>query len=507
MKILKFFSNRITITVSLILLELLWLLVLIKHLAPYIGPIETAVRIFGILIVFSIINISRHLSSDMMWVVLIIAFPIPGTLLYIFLSGLGQMNTKTYKGIRQETKTAQKYYVQNEQELNSAIQDTESLPGQAEYISKHAGFPVYKNTGYEYYPLGEIGYVEILDQLEKAEEFIFLEYFIIEEGLMWNSILEILKGKAASGLDVRVLYDDMGSIHTLSAGYVKKLESFGIKAMAFNRVNPLINGIMNHRDHRKILVIDGQTAFTGGINLADEYINKFQKYGHWKDNCVQVQGEAVWSFTVMFLTTWNALRHEDTDYTVFKRSPLPGTEDGYVAPYGENPLDDRHIGQDVYINILNQARDYVYIFTPYLIIDSDMMNALILAAERGVDVKIITPGVPDKKLIYAITRSYYVNLLRGGVKIYEYTPGFVHAKIFVSDDCVATVGTLNLDYRSLYLHFENGTWLYGASAVQDIKEDALSTLEKCREVSLKDKQYGVIKAFFISIIRLFAPLM
>lgn len=507
MKILKFFSNRITVTVSFILLELLWVVLLLERLTPYIAPIETAVRLFGVLIVFSIINLSRHLSSDMMWIVLIVSFPIPGTLLYIFLSGLGMMNTKTWKGIRQETEKAQNYYVQDASTLQKAIQDTESLCGQPEYISKHAGFPVYINTGYEYYPLGEIGYLSMLNALETAEEFIFLEYFIIEEGLMWNSILEILKGKAASGLDVRVLYDDMGSIHTLSTGYAKELETYGIKAMAFNRINPLINGIMNHRDHRKILVIDGKTAFTGGINLADEYINKIKKYGHWKDNCVKIQGEAVWSFTVMFLTTWNALRHEDSDYTVYKREPLPGKEDGYVAPYGENPLDDQHVGQDIYINILNQARDYVYIFTPYLIIDSDMMNALILAAERGVDVRIITPGVPDKKLIYAITRSYYRNLLRGGVRIYEYTPGFDHAKVFVSDDCVATVGTLNLDYRSLYLHFENGTWLYGAKAVKDIREDVLLTLEKCHEVSAKDREYGVIKTFFISIIRLFAPLM
>jgi len=266
----------------------------------------------------------------------------------------------------------------------------------------------------------------------------------------------ILKEKVSQGLDVRVMYDDMGTIHSLPTSYANMLESEGIKCVRYNKINPFLGAVMNHRDHRKIMVIDGTVAFSGGMNLADEYINQKMVFGHWKDNVIRVKGEAVWSYTVLFLTNWNAIRKTDDDYTVFKLDSVTQHLDGYISPYGETPFDGENTGQNVYMNILNRANEYVYICTPYLIIDTELENALILAAKRGVDVRIITPGIPDKKIVWNITRSFYRNLIDGGVKIYEYTPGFIHGKVFVSDDIVATVGTINLDYRSLYLHFENG---------------------------------------------------
>ena len=264
---------------------------------------------------------------------------------------------------------------------------------------------------------------------------------------------------------------------------------------------------MNHRDHRKIMVIDGVTAYSGGINLADEYINVKHIHGHWKDNVIRITGEAVWSYTVLFLTNWNAYTHEDSDYTLWKREAVKGEPDGFIAPYGDTPLDFQLTGQDVYLNILNHARHYCYIFTPYLIIDTDMMNSLILAAKRGVDVRIITPGVPDKKIIWRITRSYYPNLIQEGVKIYEYTPGFDHAKVFVSDDEIATVGTINLDYRSLYLHFENGTALFHSAEINAIKADFLEAQKASHLVTMEEGRMGIFRTFFYLVLRIFAPMM
>ncbi len=508
MRIKNILLSRTFLTIITILIEAVFLLFLVYKLSPYIGWIEMGLRILSIFVVLSIISFSRHLSSDMMWVVLIMLIPVGGTLVFLFLEILEHFNSRTHKGLVTETENAKQYYLQDEETLTKAKQDP-VLAGHVEYLSHAAGFPVYENTGFDYYPLGEIGFEVMKEELRKAEKFIFLEYFIIEPGEMWDSLLEIMKEKAASGVEVRILYDDMGSISTLPSRYTKALEAMGIKAQAFNRINPVVNGIMNHRDHRKILVIDGKTGFSGGINLADEYINKKVKYGHWKDNCIRIQGKAVWSYTVMFLSMWNALRHEDTDYTVFKAEPSPGPEkkDGFIVPYADTPLDADLTGEDVYLNILNSAKSYCYIVTPYLIIDTDMINALILAARRGVDVRIITPGIPDKKIVWRITRSSYFHLINNGVKIYEYTPGFSHAKVFVSDDAAATVGTINLDYRSLYLHFENGTALFGSEKVLDVRRDVEETLAQCHQMTVQECYMGIFRTFFYMVVGIFAPMM
>ena len=409
-----------------------------------------------------------------------------------------------------------RYYKENadDQEcVTGACADHPHSSGLIHYLSGHAGFPIYPNKedGVDYYPLGDDGFPVILEEMKKAEKFIFLEYFIVAHGQMWDQMHEILKQKAEDGLDVRVMYDDLGSFSTLPMSYAKTLQAEGIRCIPFNRISPVLGAIMNHRDHRKILVIDGKTAFSGGINLADEYINAIARFGHWKDNVIRVRGEAVWSYTVMFLTNWQALSKKEEDFAQFKVKALPAgtalpasSADGYIIPYCDSPLDDDHVGQDVYMNILNEAKDYCYIMTPYLILDNEFVNALGLAAARGVDVRIITPGIPGKKTVFGVTRSFYEVLTKSGVRIYEYTPGFVHAKVFVSDDRVATVGTINLDYRSLYLHFENGTCLIGSKKVLDVKHDITKTLEQSREITTKESNFGFFFNIKYGFIRIFA---
>ena len=460
----------------------------------------------SVVITLAIIKESRHLSFDVMWIVLILLFPIPGAIIYLLL-GADLNVSKTFKKICNETIKAEEYYPDDKEVLEEMKEKHPEHKGQFEYISGANEFSFYKNREFNYYSLGELGYPRILEELQKAEKFIFLEYFIIDDGEMWGSILQILEEKAKQGLDVRVMYDDLGSFFLLPLNYSKTLEEKGIKCMPFNRINPILNIIINHRDHRKIMVIDGKVAFSGGINLADEYINKTHPYGKWKDNVIMIKGEAVWSYTVMFLTHWNALRPSDVDYNAFKVQSRYRKQDGYIAPYGETPLDNEMFSQNIYLNIINQARNYCYIFTPYLIIDTEMINALILCAKRGVDVCLVTPGIPDKKIVYSITRSFYRQLIDGGVRIVEYTPGFVHAKVFVADDVVATVGTINLDYRSLYLHFENGTYLYGSKVVEEIRDDLLEAMSEGHEVTYEESKHHLVYEFLMSVLRLFAPLM
>ena len=505
-KLFKKLFNRTTITIVTVVLEILFLAAVFHWFGSKIVWIESVLHILSVFIVLGIVNNSKHLSSDVLWVILIVFSPVFGTVLYLFL-GADLFTSKTFRNLSAETAKASSYFVQDEDVLKEFDDDAPNMRGQIRYISESTGFPFYRNEGFDYYGLGDTGYPVMLEELKKAKRFIFMEYFIIEAGEMWDGILKILEEKVKEGVEVRVMYDDLGSFFTLDSHYAEELEAKGIKCTTFNKINPILNIIVNHRDHRKILVIDGEVAFSGGVNLADEYINVKEKYGHWKDNVIRVKGPAVWSYTALFLTNWNALRHEDDDYTVYKSCPEKGEADGYIAPYADTPLDNELVGQNVYMNILNQANDYVYIATPYLIIDTEFINALILCAKRGVDVRIITPGIPDKKIVWGITRSYYRQLMEGGVKIYEYTPGFIHSKVFVADDIIATIGTINLDYRSLYLHFENGTFLYDSKAVLEVKKDLEETIAVSTEVTKELTRKNLIKAFFIGLIKPFSPLM
>ena len=502
---LKIWLGRIIPLVIIALGEIVLYCNLFKWLTTSFVFIEIVLHILSILIVLNIVRTSRHLSSDLMWIILIMLFPVFGTFVYVFML-LSLLFGKTFRNIIKEQKKASSYYIQDESIIDEICNDNPDYVSQLAFLHKE-GFPFYRNTDFEYYAPCENGFNVMLEELKTAENYIFMEYFIVEEGFMFNSILSILEEKVKQGVEVRIMYDDMGSLGTLPASYAKQLEKKGIKAVSFNRVSPIINTIMNHRDHRKIMVIDGKVAFSGGINLADEYINVIAKHGHWKDNIIRVKGKAVDSFTKIFFSTYTAVSQRSENITLFlNHYEESDTKDGYICPYASTPLDDEKTGQNVYLNILNGAKDYVYIMTPYLIIDTDMINTLLLAVKRGVKVCILTPGIPDKKTVYRVTRSYYRQLIQGGVEVYEYTPGFVHAKVFVSDDKVATVGTINLDYRSLYLHFENGVYLVGSKKVMDIKKDFLDTIKKSHKVNQSELKQNFFLDLYDDLLRIFAPM-
>lgn len=460
--------------------------------------------VIGFLLILWLIKNSKSYSFSLPWIIILLLVPLPGTILYLIF-GRNKKMSKLFKNIKASEKDSLKYFTQEKKIKDDYLEEN----GRLRYIRDFSGFPVSKNNDVTYYPIGEEAYKVMLEDLKKAEKFIFFEYFIVAKGKMWNSILEILKEKAANGVDVRVMYDDLGCISTLSTSYPKELEKFNIKCVVFNKLKAFAGVIMNNRDHRKILIIDGKVAFSGGINIADEYINENSKYGHWKDNGIRFSGDAVWNYTVMFLTIWNAYQKEkDEDFTKFKYDfSNKVNKEEYVVPYSETPLDDEITGENIYLNIINQANKYVYIYTPYLIIDTDMINALSLAAKRGVDVRIVIPGIPDKKIVYTLSQSYVTPLVNSGVRIYTYTPGFIHSKVFVADDYMATVGTINLDYRSLYLHFECGCYFENASVIKSIKTDFVQTIEKCHEVTKEEAKAGFFKEIWQALLRIVAPLM
>ena len=484
-----------------LLLQIILFLFAYLYLGEQFAIFNVFYKLLGLLIVLGLIRFSKSYSYILPWIIIILIFPIMGTLLYIII-GRNMKTSRLLKRITKNEKDMPNYLIQDEK-LRKDINNN----GRIRYLTDFAKYPVTTNNEVEYYPIGEEAFKEMIKELKKAKEFIFFEYFIVNRGKMWETILNILKAKAASGVDVRVMYDDLGSLTTLDKYYPKELEAYGIKCVVFNKLSPLSGIIMNNRDHRKILVIDGKVAFSGGINIADEYINEIERFGHWKDNGIKVVGDAVWNYTVMFLTMWNSIRKTDNDYNVFKRDSKDKESKGYVIPYGETPLDEEIVGQNVYLNIINQANKYVYICTPYLIIDQEMQKSLVLAAQRGVDVRIIIPGIPDKKIVYSVSESYVEALINGGVKVYKYTPGFIHGKVFVSDDNIATVGTINLDYRSLYLHFECGLYMENVKCIKDIKKDMEDTINKSQLLNIKDIKPNIIKGMIQVVLRLIAPLM
>ena len=488
-----------------VIIQILLSLSVLIFFGQKIAVIETFYSILSVLLVLGIVKESKSLSKDLPWIIIIMLFPIVGALLYIVIGG-NLKKSKVLKAIKQSEENGGKYFVQNK-DIKKEIEEQNN--GKLNYLMNYLNFPVTKNNEVKYYSFGEKAFPDMISELKNAKKFIFLEYFIIKTGKMWDEILKILEEKAEQGLDVRLIYDDMGCIAFLPTNYPKKMEEKGIKCVAFNKLNPFLGVIMNNRDHRKMMIIDGKTVFSGGMNLADEYINLEHPYGIWKDNGIKIKGDAVWNFTVMFLNMWNAYKKEDSNYNIFKYdfSKENLNNKGYVVPYFETPLDSEIVGENVYLNIINQATKYLYIFTPYLIIDTDMINSLILSAKRGVDVRIVVPGIPDKKIVYSLTTSYFETLIKNGVKIYKYTPGFVHSKVFISDDNIATVGTINLDYRSLYLHFECGVFMQDVEVINEVKKDLVETIEKSHLVSKKDATPKFFKGVWQAVLRLFAPLM
>ncbi len=495
--------KRVIIVIIGVLLQFGFAISIQLFFREHIAIIGIIYELLSVLIVLKILKDSTRISNDLPWIILILLFPIFGTILLITLSS-NYAHSKLLKNIFKSEKEYQQYLIQD---IKIRKEIDENDLDNLKYIVDRSKYPVTKNNKITYYDYGEKFYPELLKELNKAEKFIFLEYFIINKGQMWDGILKILKEKASQGVEVRILYDDMGSIAMLSTKYPNELKKMGIKCIPFNKVSPFKGIFMNNRDHRKMTIIDGKVAFSGGVNLSDEYININSKLGIWKDNGIKIEGDAIWNLTIMFLTMWNANIKEDKDILKFKYE-FKNTEkiDGYVVPYGVAPLHEDLIGEDVYINIINSAKKYLYIMTPYLIIDTDMTNALIRAAKRGVDVKIIVPGIPDKKIVYTQTSSFFELLSNGGVKIYKFTKGFVHSKVYVSDDKRAVVGTINMDYRSLYLHFENGIYMENVKEIKDVKKDMDETLKDCKKLNDKDIKSSIFKSIWQSILRLFAPL-
>ena len=428
-----------------------------------------------------ILNSEMDNSAKITWMVTIAILPVVGVPLFFYVkSNIGHNALKKrVTHLTEEARGLQPQPLAAAQELAEADPGAASL---ARYLhGKGGGFSVYRNTEVTYFPGGEAKFEELLRQLEKAEKYIFLEYFIIDEGLMWGKILEVLARKAAEGVDVRVMYDGTCEFTTLPRDSPSRLEKLGIQCRVFSPVQPFVSTHYNYRDHRKILVIDGKVGFTGGVNLADEYINHIEKYGRWKDAAVMLEGEGVRPLTILFLEMWSILREPEFE-KFLSVPPHSVPAKGFAAPYGDCPLDGERVGEMVYIDLLNRAKRYIHIMTPYLILDGELETALKFAAERGVDVHLILPHVPDKKFAYALAKTHYKSLLDSGVKISEWLPGFVHAKVFVVDDSEAVVGTINLDYRSLYHHFENAVWMKDTTCIPAIEKDFQKTLEFCRDV-------------------------
>ncbi len=509
-KTLRILLGRIGFCGLLIALQAIILIVVILRFQQYFVYFYALCILLSVLVVMVIVNSRLNPAYKIGWIIAIMAFPIFGGLFYL-LFGSDQTRQKFLNEMLPIHKKIKRHLTQDPQIMTEIESIDKRAANQSHYITNYALCPIYQQTSSEYLNLGERKFERLIEELKKAKHYIFLEYFIIEEGQMWDTILEILKEKAAEGVDVRVIYDDFGCLFLLPTGYDKKLEAMGIKCCVFNPFIPLLTLRMNNRDHRKICVIDGHTAFTGGINLADEYINAIDKHGHWKDTALIIKGEAVWSFTVMFLTMWDYLRKTNEDYEAYRphvHHPEPFEGDGFVQPYTDCPLDNESVGENVYLNLINNAKEYVYINTPYLILDHEMITALSQAAKRGVDVRILTPHHGDKWYVHGVTRANYWALVDDGVKIYEYTPGFVHAKTFVVDDEYAVVGTINLDYRSLYLHYECAAWLYKTKSVLDVRDDYLETLKVSQKITSAD--FNTIpwyRKIMFAFLRIFAPLM
>ena len=500
------FHRSFTVGMSL-LLQVLTIVFVVGQFSMYREVFYWGFIILSMLVTLWILSTPGEPAYKIAWMILILPFPIFGGVFYLMVGGT-RVSTRTRDKMRSiAQKSIDTLYADFKAE--DLVVLGEDAAGQARYMEQRADSPAYTNTDVEYYGLGELAFKSMLEELKKAEKYIFLEYFIIQPGEMWDEMLAILTEKAAKGVEVRVLYDDIGCMFTLPRNYPEQMAERGIQCQVFNRFIPVMSLRLNNRDHRKIMVIDGKIGFTGGMNLADEYINRREKHGHWKDSALMLAGDGVWSMAVTFLSMWGYASDWKEDFEQFRPAPTearPWT--GYVQPYNDTPLDDETVSQTVYLNMIGRARKYIYITTPYLIIDVATNTALCNAAKSGVDVRIITPNIPDKRCVQEVTRAHYPPLQRAGVKIYEYTPGFIHAKNFVVDGKYATVGTVNMDYRSLFLHFENGVWLCEAPCIHDIVEDFKEAVSVCLEISpRRERRLSVFGRIYRSILRIFAPLM
>lgn len=518
--ITPFYLNKKLVAGIILFLEVATLItgiILLRYFANgnYIW-IYWIIRALCWLVLIPIVNSRMDAAYKIIWLVVMVLVPVLGATLYLLFANK-KFSKKEKKSVGNVHKELDKFMSYSSKGVLKKI-DPDKEPNAyniARYIHSNGRTNIFDNTETTYYPWGEDVFPVMLEKLRNAKHYIFMEYFIIEQGHFWNSILDILIEKAKAGLDVRVMYDDLGCMNTLPNDYDQYLESVGIKCCVFAPIRPFLDIRMNNRDHRKILVIDGHTGFTGGINIADEYINEKIRFGKWKDNAIMLHGNGVFGLTSLFLETWSRLKNEEVvDFnqylsTKYLDETTSFKSDGFVQAYGSIPYTFETIGLNVYQDIIFRAKKYLYISTPYLILNDEMMNAIKMAAKNGVDVRLLTPHIPDKKIVFGITRSFYRQLVEAGVRIYEYVPGFVHAKTFIADDEMATVGTINLDYRSLFLHSENGVFLYKTKSIKDIKKDFETSFMVSKEYTLEvmDKEFTPAYRFIVAILRLFAPML
>lgn len=496
--------RRVLTVIPAAAVQALWILLLVKWLSPYAAYITLALSVAAVLLVLFIIIKRDETAYKILWLLVILTVPVAGALLYLLFG-----NRRTARPLRKRLRRVQEAGQPAPLPCGGTPFEGEKRMEQTvRWLEHKSGYPLMRAEDVRYYPLGDAMYPDMLTDLRAAKKTIYLEYFIIEPGEMWQSIVDILAQKVREGLDVRVMYDDLGSISTFNFSNALALEKLGIRCVTFNPLLAL-KGTANYRDHRKMLIVDDAVAYSGGVNLADRYINREHPYGHWKDTGFRLTGAPVRSFTHMFLTFWNAFslqKEEPMPMPPAAAAAEPAAQDGWVLSYYDSPLNSEATSNRLYIDLLSQATDYAWFFTPYLMLGDDLLDAMLAAAQRGVDVRIIMPGIPDKKLIFRMSRSFYQVLLTGGVKIYEYTPGFVHAKSLVCDDRAATVGTVNLDYRSLFLHFENNSLFYRGSIVARVKEDFLATQSQCRAVEACDIKRYSRRWIVDGVLRIFAPL-
>lgn len=511
-KLLSKLFGRLGITLIIIVLQILWIAYALYEAGVLYPYISIALRVISLIVSLYIIHKDMRPHNKLSWIFLVLFLPVLGCPCY-FIFGRSEM-TRRARNYLANLQSFVEPMRETSPEVEAHLKETSTVAfKQMSCPWNVSRYPAYMEKDSTYYNSGEAMFADMMADIRNAKEYIFLEFFIMKQGIMMDTLVAALEEKIKEGVHVRLIYDDMGCIDEFPPKYYKTLQEKGIHVACFNPFRPLLSVIMNNRDHRKIVVVDGKVAYTGGLNIADEYINAIERFGYWKDAGIRITGDSVWSFTTMYLEMWSFVTKGSEDYSRFKSlekndSALIQSGKGFVQPYGDSPLDKKYLTEAVYLNLINHARKYVYIFTPYLIIGSELATALINAARSGVDVRIVTPAIPDKKLVFLLTQANYENLIRGGVKIYQYTPGFIHSKCFVVDDEYASVGTTNLDHRALYLHFECGVLLYKTDSVLDVRKDAEATFAVSRQIMLEDcANKNFFYQQFLSIMQLFSPLL
>ncbi len=505
-KVLNRLSSRVVVTGTVILIQLVWVLLISLGVSNISVFVNITVRLIGLIMIIYIIGTDSNSSAKMTWILVLAFVPAFGAPLFM-LFGNKYPGRSFHKRITETNDRLKKHLIFRSEYLNEMEISHPQITGKFRYLEHHCGFPVYKNTDMKYYPVGENLFEDMMRDLKSAEKYIFLEYFIIDDGKMWDEILSVLCKKAEQGVDVRIIYDDVGCVSTLPSNFPLQMQKHGIQVIAFNRFIPIVFAVMNHRDHRKITVVDGVIAYTGGVNIADEYINERERFGHWKDNGIRLYGDGAFGFTMIFIEMWDTLRRKSEDISPLIPPKITTKGAGYVQPFGDSPLDYEDVAENLFLDIIGSSRKYLYIYTPYLIINASMSGALRRAAKRDVDVRIITPAIPDKKFIHRMTRSNYLPLLSQGVKIYEYTPGFLHAKSLIADDEIGVIGSINMDFRSLNLHFECGAVVHNDCFISSVKQDFFDTLSKSREIFTEDCKTSFLGKMYDAVMRVFSPLL